>query len=302
MGSWGAGLYADDFALDLRGDIAGISRLPMSGDEILALLRAGAGRLAETPSDDEYTRFWLVLADQFHKRGIECAEVTHRAIDIIESEADIKTLLALGMTKSALRKRAAMLNELRARLESGPAASKRKVLKKPQMLIMRPGELFAYPTSGGTPYNPYVPPAMQEQYTSLYQWKQDGWGALLILKARLAHGYLAWYFPLIVRKAMSEKPTLASLQNEEWTTAEPGTCSPSHFTRMGIESIGEIAIRPNAVEQFACSDEYGAQAALLDASLSNYMEIPSDHPNQGKHLQRLWTAKPVILLSQLTTS
>lgn len=302
MGSWGAGLYADDFALDLRGDIAGIFRLPMAGDEILALLRAGAGGLAENPSDDEYTRFWLVLADQFQKRGIECAEVTRRAIDIIESGADIKTLVALGMTKSALRKRATMLNELRARLESGPAASKRKVLKTPQKLIMRPGGLFAYPTSGGQPYNPYVPPEMQEQYDSLYQWKQDGWGALLILKAQLAHGYLAWYFPLVVRKQMTEKPTLASLQNEQWTTGEPGTCSATHFKRMGMESIGEIAIRPDAVEQFACSDEYGAQAALLEASLANYMEVQSDNPNQGKHLQRLWTAKPVLLLPQITTS
>ena len=70
MGTWGTGLYADDFALDLRNDIAAISRLPISGTEILNLLLSAYDEMANDPANDEHSRFWLVVADQFRKRNI----------------------------------------------------------------------------------------------------------------------------------------------------------------------------------------------------------------------------------------
>lgn len=252
MGSWGARLYSDDFALDLRADIAGIARLPISGDEILGLIRAAAGEAAESPSDDEYTRFWLVVADQFQKRGIPCLEVTRKALAIIDTGADVKTLTELGLAAPALRKRAANLRELRVRVAADAPPRARKVLKKPQQVIMRPAEIYAYPTSGGEPYNPYFTSAERERYESAFHWKADGWGAMLILKAEVAYGYLTWYLPLIVRKEMTQKPTLESLRNEPWTRERPGTCLPSHFKRLGLERIGSVSIREAMLTHLAC--------------------------------------------------
>jgi hypothetical protein len=38
MGAWGTGLYSGDFAMDLRGTIAAISRLPFDGDRLAEIL------------------------------------------------------------------------------------------------------------------------------------------------------------------------------------------------------------------------------------------------------------------------
>jgi hypothetical protein len=294
VGSWGAGLYADDFALDLRADVSGIARLPISGDEILGLLRASAGEAAESPGNDEHARFWLVVADQFQKRGIPCPEVTRKALDIIDTGADVKTLADLGMAAPALRKRAATLRELRVRLAADTPPRARNVLKKPQHLIMRPGEVYAYPTSGGEPYNPYFTSAERELYERASHWKADGWGAMVILKAEVAYGYLTWYLPLIVRKEMTQKPALESLRNEPWTRQRPGTCSPAHFKRLGLEQIGSVSIGETVLTQLACSNDVGARAALLDVSIASCMDVASDHPKNNIFIQHRLNAQPAI--------
>ena len=296
MGSWGTGLYADDFALDLRSDIAGIARLPVDGDEILALLRSSYGELAEDPRSEEYPRFWLVLADQFQRRGIDCPVVTGKALDLIDGGADYGTHAALGMPENALRKRAAVVAELRARLLAGPSSRRRSTLSKPQKLIMHPGEVFAYPTSGGEPFNPYITPAIEK----LYKWNQDGWAALLILKSEIAYGYLAWYCPLVVRREIREKPTLESLANEPWTRRNPGTCSPSHFKRLRLEPLGQVTLGVEALSRIACSSEEGAKAALEDAPIVSWMDVASEHPIGNVWIQRQFDVMPAIRMTELS--
>ena len=69
MGAWGAGLYANDDALDLRSSLAAVCRLPYDGDQLVELL----SRLNPDSHDatcEGHSTFWLVIADQFHKRGI----------------------------------------------------------------------------------------------------------------------------------------------------------------------------------------------------------------------------------------
>jgi hypothetical protein len=41
MGAWGVGLYSTDFAVDLRGTVGAVSRLPFEGDGLLEILRDG---------------------------------------------------------------------------------------------------------------------------------------------------------------------------------------------------------------------------------------------------------------------
>ena len=65
MGAWGTGLYAGDFALDLRAVVAAVSRVPLDEDEMVKAICATEKSAAENSADEDHAFFWLVLADQF---------------------------------------------------------------------------------------------------------------------------------------------------------------------------------------------------------------------------------------------
>ena len=50
MGAWGVGLYSNDFALDLRGAVGGVVRLPFGPDRLLALVRETQPSAADNPA------------------------------------------------------------------------------------------------------------------------------------------------------------------------------------------------------------------------------------------------------------
>src|SRR5215471_12878899 len=112
MGIFGAGLYSGDFALDLRSTARAVLRLPFDPDKLVDVL-SGTEPAANNSSDEDHTTFWLVVADQFAKRGIACDRVRTKALAIIDTGADIAMLEKLGMKASELRKRQMILNELR---------------------------------------------------------------------------------------------------------------------------------------------------------------------------------------------
>ena len=72
MGSWGAGLYSNDIALDLKSAVAAIVKLPFESEQLIKMLAEAFPEEASNEANEDYTTFWLVLADQFHKRGIDC--------------------------------------------------------------------------------------------------------------------------------------------------------------------------------------------------------------------------------------
>src|SRR5689334_11443189 len=116
MGTWGAGLYSADMALDLRATIGALMRLPFDAQRMVAVLCESEQKAANDPNDEDHTTFWLVLADQFARHGLVSAEVRGKALDIIDTERDLSMLAARGMKEPALRKRAAALQKLRAAL------------------------------------------------------------------------------------------------------------------------------------------------------------------------------------------
>ena len=73
MGAFGPGLYSDDFAADLRTTVSTVFRLPLSRPELVATLEA-LEPAAAMPEDEDYTTFWLVVADQLHRRGIRSGQ------------------------------------------------------------------------------------------------------------------------------------------------------------------------------------------------------------------------------------
>ena len=78
MGAWGTGLYSGDFAMDLRGTIRAVARLPFSADRLVDVLCDAEPGAARSSVDSDHTVFWLVVADQFAKRGIDSRESAKR--------------------------------------------------------------------------------------------------------------------------------------------------------------------------------------------------------------------------------
>ena len=106
MGAWGAGLYSSDMAADMRAVIKSALRLPFDEDRIVDILRDCERRAADDADDEDHTTFWLVLADQFEKRGVAHAPTRDKAIAIIDRGDDLDMMEKRGMKQADLRKRA----------------------------------------------------------------------------------------------------------------------------------------------------------------------------------------------------
>src|SRR5256885_1954989 len=97
MGAWGAGLYSSDMAGDIRAVINSALRLPLDEDRIVEILSGCERRAASDPDNEDHTTFWLVLADQFEKRGIAHAPTRQKALAIIERGDDLTMMERRGM-------------------------------------------------------------------------------------------------------------------------------------------------------------------------------------------------------------
>lgn len=234
VGAWGPGLYSDDFAADLRTTVSTVCRLPLSAEEILATLERVEPE-ASMPHDDEYTTFWLVVADQLHRRGI-ASEATARAIAIIDDRSNFKVLAELDMSETDLRKRESMLRTLRATLVAPLPVRPRRMLRKPEPLLVSPGEVFTFPIDRfGNVRNPYFPDGADAGF------QPAGWGCCLIVGAAHALGYLAWYGIAANVELELERPGLArAVAKLKRSTYGLGTLTRTRMRRMGLERIGTI--------------------------------------------------------------
>jgi hypothetical protein len=278
MGVWGAGLYSGDFAADLRSTVGAVCRLPFDSDKLVDILCEGNPATTDAEDPDHWT-FWLVVADQFAKRGIACDRTRDAALTIIDSGSDIAMMGKLGMSPPDLKKRQKMLAELRTRITARVAVSKsRQVLKKPQPLLMDIGDVFAYPTFGGRCINPYfASKELDNKYPAKdgsTVWKQDGWSAFVLVGRGRAFDFLSWYRPLTVSKATAQRPTLAALRGEMlWKLSHAGTCSAVHFRRMELEKLGTLAVNEEKLIRSFPNMKPGILAAVEDISIGNGLNV-----------------------------
>ena len=279
MGVFGSGLYASDFALDMRSALGAVLRLPFDPDRLVEILSERETAAARNSDDEDHATFWLVIADQFAKRGVACERIRTKALHIIDTGADIAMLEKLGMKPADLRTRQRMLDELRSRIVSAPPTSKpRTVLKAPQPLLMEIGGVLVYPTCSGENINPYFRSKAENVHYTRHgpePWKQDGWGAMVILDCGRAFDFLAWYRPATLAEARPEKPTLNSLLGPMlWRVELHGTCSASHFRRMELEKVGVLPIDgQKADEVYPKRFGTGLSAAVQDISIANRMKV-----------------------------
>jgi hypothetical protein len=274
MGAWGAGLYSGDFAADLRGAVAAVTRLPFDGERLLELLCETEPGAARNPNDPGHTVFWLVVADQFAKRGIACATAREAALAIIGEGRDLTTMASLGMDAAGLRRRGRMLAELGERLAAPmPSPKPRTVLKKPQPYLLQTGEVIAFPTARGSCINPYFP----SKEAIVGSWRQDGWGAAVIVECGRAFDFLAWYRLLRAPEATAAKPDLAALSGRpDWTLQRPGTLSRLHLQRMEIEPLGTVPIDVAKLNRLFPTRPSGRSAAIGDISIANHLRLPAE--------------------------
>jgi hypothetical protein len=284
MGVWGTGLYSGDFAMDLRSTIGAVVRLPFDPDRLVDILCETETAAANDPNDEEHTTFWLILADQFAKRGIPSDRIREKALEIIDAADDIAMLEKRGMKPSDIRKRRRVLDEVRARIVAAPINKPRRVLKKPQPLLMEIGDVIAYPTCGGKCINPYfASKELDTQYTKdgAVPWMQDGWAAAVIIDCGRAFDFLSWYRPLTIAAARIDKPALHSLYGDiVWRLELPGTCSPTHFKKMQLEKIGKLPVDSEKVRNVFPGLRSGISAAVGDISIANRL---SAAPHVGSY-------------------
>jgi hypothetical protein len=227
-------------AADMRATIKSVLRLPLDEDRIVDIVRDCEGRAAIDPNDEDHTTFWLVLADQFEKRGVAHAPTREKAIAIIDQGDDLTMMEKRGMKPADLRKRGAKLAELRTRLTAAPRLSKpRAMINAPEPYLFETGVLYACPVEGSSCINPYFGKKQLERRP----FTADGWRQFVILDRGRAFDYLAWYQPLVCKKPVREKPQLSDAGADLWWELDtPKTCPPDHFDRMGIAAIGRLPI------------------------------------------------------------
>ena len=246
MGAWGIGLYSSDMAADMRSTIKSVLRLPFAEDRIVDILRDSEGRAANDPNDEDHTTFWLVLADQFEKRGVAHAPTRQKALSIIDRGDDLAMMERRGMKAADLRKRAAKLAELRARLAAAPVHSKpRATIKAPEPYVLEIGVLYACPVRGAN-----INPVGGKKNFDGSPWIADGWRQFVILNRGRAFDHFAWYQPLVCKKPVLQKPNLAQAGADLWWELDsPHTCPPRHFGELGLEAIGALPIDMDKARQ-----------------------------------------------------
>lgn len=208
MGAWGPKLYQDDTACDLRDTFRELVKLP----EPPAKLRGRAAKrfgMGDDPKGEEETDFWLALADQFHRYGLEDAELFGLARDIIVSGADLAVKRALDMDESDLKKREKVLaGLLESWVSPHPKPKQRKTIKGPEAYFFEPGDCYIYPTEGHAALpctawrfdrkNPYA------------NFSPDGWGAFVVFERWRYDDYYARYLiaVLYLEAGPDSPPTL----------------------------------------------------------------------------------------------
>jgi hypothetical protein len=261
MGTWGVGLYSGDDALDLRASISAVCRLPRDGDELIELL-AELNPEARDPANEGHSTFWLVVADQLHRRGIHSG-ARSRALDIIASGSDLAMLARLGLTDADLRKRRRILDELAAELRSEPPEKPRKTLKKPQPLLFGAGDVLAFQVDErGNCYNPYKTDPVFANF------KPVGWDGTMIVASGHALEYLAWYAVAPTSAPFKARPTLEQVTSRlELAKTRAGTLSKSHVARIGLERLGTAA----APKLAPPSKKYLVWTTAQDICASNHL-------------------------------
>jgi hypothetical protein len=262
MGAWGGGLYDSDFALDLKATIKGLMRAPLGEDDFLAEIEAHVGACVEGADALDY---WLVLADQLERHGMARGDISDRAIAIVETGEDVALLEQLGAEPRTIGERRKDTVKLVGRLHRPRPPKPRRPLKKPQPLLLQPGDALAWPTERGDSINPYI--------ADDAPWKPDftpdGWGFGIVTDAGHRFHVLAFYAVQVLKWRRRERPSPELAIHCPRAPHHYGTMGKVHLRRTRVERLGpvpEAAIGPPAAPDYAA--RMSRKVAVGDIGLS----------------------------------
>ena len=265
MGSWGLGLYADDSAADLRSMIATLARLPASGDRILQILLDSWKEPVGLDADGGPT-FWLVIADQFERRGIKCSKALDQALSAIATGADLRDLEARGAEPGDLKKRAKLLSGLAERFRSPRPPRQEPKRSKPPPLVVAPGEVYRFPTMADQAFNPYLPSWEQGGFNGT-GFKPDGWGALLIVATGMAFDWFPWGAVSGLTVDPSRPPSLEDAIKARFIAEDQRGSyfvpRRTHAKKMGLELLGRLALDPAKATAAMPRDDSPERAVVI---------------------------------------
>lgn len=143
MGVWGTGIFQDDTACDIRENYRGYLGQGLSGAEATARVLADFESSLVDP--DEAGVVWLALAATQWKLGRLDAETLAKALEVINSGADLKR----WSESKDLAKRRSVLEKLRVQITSPQPAKKRVAERKLCESRWSEGDLIAYRLTNG---------------------------------------------------------------------------------------------------------------------------------------------------------
>jgi len=137
MGAWGAGLFSDDLALDVRGTWE--DHLNETGDGADATRRTVESFASSAEDPDERATFWIALAMTQWKWGRLEEHVRARAVALIDSGDGLRGWQ--DADPRLLPKRRAALAKARATLASPPPPAERIRKRRPEVTPFELGDL-----------------------------------------------------------------------------------------------------------------------------------------------------------------
>lgn len=259
----------------MRPAIAKLARLPFDETKLLNCIVALGPDVSINPEHEDYTTFWLVIADQLAKKSIFNSRAMEIASGIVDSGKDLRNFKQLGASTADLRKRSKTLSILIARMNAQPKESKSKLVdSKPEEYLLDLGDVYTYPTSNGAPINPHLP----AQNLNNLKIQPNGIGLLLVTDRGRAFEYFAWYQVCTVIGQLDRLPEQETLLHRlKWQYAGNGCCSNQHFKKLKLEHVARFSPFVDNLERYFPQRKGGDQAALADISIANLMTI---HPKQ----------------------
>ena len=132
MGSWGTGIFQDDFALDVRGAYLELVSLKFADDAILAVMQL---RFGKAEGIDEST-FWIALALAQHQYGCLDEGIKSNALHFIDSGRALQDWVELAEEgDSSIPSRNKQLQKARSMIVS--PQPKRKTARPSKELLER---------------------------------------------------------------------------------------------------------------------------------------------------------------------
>jgi hypothetical protein len=144
MGTWGAAIFSDDLALDIRDEFKELIGDGCSTSQATAVLTQ---QFQDVVDDVEAGPvFWLALAATQWKTGHVDETVIQKAVDIIDTGADLSRW---RIDEDLLKKRQIYLTRLKAQLLSQPPPPKKlpKVIRHENDWLV--GEILSYQLDSG---------------------------------------------------------------------------------------------------------------------------------------------------------